>query len=139
MSGAACRANLRYCGEGCLDTQWMMAVSQAPTTYYYTDLGLTSRWLSEMANMKNPPLVVSISYGLNEDDVSSGEIIAFDTQAIKLGVMGVTIAASSGDDGANGYDARGNPAACKYVSQFPVSSPYVLSIGSTQVIDANYV
>ena len=138
MSVDTCRANIRYCAEGCLDTQWIMAVSQAPTTYYYTELGLTSEWLTEMANMKNPPLVVSISYGANEDNVSSGEIIAFDTQAMKLGVMGVTITASTGDDGANYYYSKyGQP--CAYVAVFPASSPYVLAIGSTQVFDANYV
>ena len=137
-SGAACRADLNYCAEGCLDTQWIMAVSQAPTTYYFTELGLTSEWLIEMANMKNPPLVVSMSYGIDEAYVSSGDVAAFNTQAMKLSVMGVTLTASSGDDGANSYYSKeGKP--CKYVSHFPGTSPYVLSIGSTQVIDVNNV
>ena len=134
-----CAANLEYCAQGCIDTQWITAVSQAPTTFYYTELGLTSEWLSEMANMKNPPLVVSISYSIDEDYISSGEIIAFNTQAIKLGVMGVTITASSGDDGANYYYSKLYPEYCGYVGSFPASNPYVLAIGSTQVIDATFV
>ena len=92
-----------------------------------------------MANMKNPPLVVSISYSIDEDYISSGEIIAFNTQAIKLGVMGVTITASSGDDGANYYYSKLYPEYCGYVGSFPASNPYVLAIGSTQVIDATFV
>ena len=135
QSGTWCRANLGYCAEGCLDTQWMTAVSYGPTTFYYSDLGITVEWLTEMANLRNPPLVVSISYGIDEMYVSVGETAAFSIQAIKLGVMGVTITASSGDDGANSYYSKsGQP--CAYVAMFPASNPYVLAIGSTQVMDA---
>ena len=37
---------------------------------------------------------------------------AFDIEAQKLGVMGVTIIASSGDDGAVGPKVRGSISAC---------------------------
>ena len=55
------------------------------------------------------------------------------SQAIKLGVMGVSIVASSGDDGANSYEARGNKANCGYNPVWPASCPFITSVGSTQV------
>lgn len=128
-----CGANVDYCAEGNLDLQYMMAVSQSPTIYYYTDLGLTSTWLIEMANMVEPPLVMSISYGIEERWLDSNEMNAFNTQAIKLGVMGVTILSSSGDDGASSWSVRGHPEKCGYYPVFPNTSPYVLSVGGTQV------
>jgi tripeptidyl-peptidase-1 len=55
-------------------------------------------------------------------------------QAIKLGVMGVTIVAASGDDGANSRNVRTNRGGtCGYVAIFPASSPYVTTVGATQV------
>ena len=138
MTAAFCFANLINCAEGCLDTQWMMAVSQGPTTFFHTDHGLTVEWLNEMVDMKNPPLVISVSYGIDELFVSIAETIAFNIQAIKLCAMGVTITAASGDDGANSFYSKKNREGypCKYVGTFPATNPYVLTIGATQVIDA---
>lgn len=45
--------------------------------------------------------------------------------------MGVSIIASSGDDGAFSRDLRTNSAACTYSPQFPASSPYVTAVGAT--------
>ena len=133
VSSAWCMNNILSCSEGNLDTEYMMAVSQSPTTYYYTSLGLTSAWLVEIASLVNPPLVISISYGIEEHYVDPGEMDAFNIQAIKLSVMGVTIVSSSGDDGANSWIARLDPAKCQYQPIFPCTSPYVLSVGGTQV------
>ena len=128
-----CSANIDYCGEGDLDLEYMMAVSQSPTIFYYTDLGLSSSWLIEMANMLEPPLVMSISYGIEERWIDSNYMNAFNTQAIKLGVMGVTLLSSSGDDGATSWSVRDHPENCAYFPVFPNTSPYVLSVGGTQV------
>ena len=85
------------CGEPNLDVQYMMAVSEySPTTHWYTDKNSFADWLLEVANTVNPPLVISISYGAGEDTVTSGEFDAFNLQAIKLGLMGITILVSSG-------------------------------------------
>ena len=134
-----CGVNLEYCGEGNLDLQYMMAVSQSPTIYYYTDLGLTSSWLIEMANLLEPPLVMSISYGIEERWLDLYEMNAFNTQAIKLGVMGITILSSSGDDGASSWSVRGRLENCGYYPVFPNTSPYVLSVGGTQVCFLLYI
>jgi subtilase family serine protease len=116
----------------------MMSTSKvSPTTHWYTDK-FFDRWLIDVANSENPPLVFSISYGAEEQliaDFNADTLDAFDIQAAKLGVMGVTIVASSGDDGANTRDYRVgmNPrGSCGYVMSFPASSPYVTAIGATQ-------
>ena len=85
------------CSEGNLDMQYILAISQgARTTNWYTDLNDFSGWLLAVANEVDPPLVVSISYGVAENFISASEFDAFELQAIKLGLMGVTIVVSSG-------------------------------------------
>ena len=94
--------------------------------YWYTDFSL-GHWLLTVANTVDPPLVFSISYGIEEAYVSESEMKAFTTQAIKLSVVGVTIVASSGDDGDDGV------ASCMYGPLFPASNPYVTAVASTMV------
>ena len=74
-----------------------MATSQkSPTTYWYSNSNSFATFLVALANLANPPLVMSISYGADESDVSRSELDAFNFQAMKLGVMGVTIMVASG-------------------------------------------
>ena len=119
------------CDEGSLDIQYIMAISQSPTTYYYTDLIYASEFLMLVANSESPPLVISISYGLRESYRSYSELDAFNVQAIKLSAMGVTIVAASGDDGAPSTIT--DTSQCAYTPEFFGTSPYVLSIGATKV------
>mmetsp|Transcript_11509 Transcript_11509/g.11152 ORF Transcript_11509/g.11152 Transcript_11509/m.11152 type:complete len:685 (-) Transcript_11509:48-2102(-) len=108
----------------------------SPTTYWYTDLSWAN-WLVTVANTVDPPLVFSISYGQEEQTLTTSELDAFNTEAIKLGVMGVTIVAASGDDGANSRSVRVNRGGtCGYVASFPASSPYVTAVGATQGIES---
>jgi tripeptidyl-peptidase-1 len=123
------------CAEANLDVQYLMAVSQVtPTTYFYwngTDWMLD--WLIYMTNMMNPPLVNSISYSSYELGYNSTYAQQFDTEAIKLGAMGVTLLSASGDDGVSGFLARSSPIYCGYYPQFPATSPYVTAVGGTMV------
>jgi tripeptidyl-peptidase I len=128
-----CRYNANDCAEGSLDVQYMMAISQSPTTYYYVDYQSFSSFLSVVLDSASPPLVISISYGADEIGVSSSEMNYFNVQAMKLGLMGVTIVVASGDDGALSPYARGQPANCGYVVSYPASSPYVVAVGATMV------
>ena len=50
-----------------------------------------------------------------------------------LGTRGVTIVVASGDDGVANYPARGNASACGFFPSYPASSPFVVSVGATQV------
>ncbi len=139
-SNTACKANYgNDCAEANLDVQWMMAVAQhTPTTYYYYDnddfmLG----WILEVAKTTRPVLVYSISYGLDEVYLPDSYGSEFDVQAIKLGVQGVTIVASSGDDGAISANGRDSYLYCGYMPSFPASSPYVVAVGGTMGPERN--
>lgn len=125
------------CGEANLDVQYMMAVAQnIPTVYFYdpdaSDDTFLLGWAEELLNMPNPPLVNSISYGAAEHFLDEAHVQAFDNSAIMLSAIGVTITASSGDDGAVGSDVRDGTEYCGYYPDWPASSPYVLSVGATQ-------
>lgn len=132
-SDSQCVALVDNCVESNLDVQYITSTSPlSPTTYWYTDLDFSS-WLVTVANTVNPPLMISISYGQDELSSSHSELDAFQTQAIKLGVMGVTIVVASGDDGANSYTVRKSTGHCGYSPLFPASCPYVVSVGATSV------
>ena len=132
-SSAKCIQSPSSCAEGNLDIQYIMAASPvSPTTFWYTDLEYFSRWMVLVANIAEPSLVYSISYGIEEMYVTSSERDAFETQIIKLSAVGVTIVAASGDDGAVSRMVR-TGGLCKYAPIFPASSPYVTAVGATMV------
>eukprot|EP01041_Mallomonas_annulata_P007120 gene7120-14483_t len=134
-SPSACVTDHNSCTESNLDVQYMTAVAQNTyTTIIYDDgKDVMVNWITSTANQANPSKVISISYGYQESDLVgySSYYNAFNTQAKKLGVMGVTIVVSSGDDGAPGSKARDSSASCGYDPPFPASSPYVLAVGAT--------
>ena len=146
-------------GECTLDTDVVMTVAPgAPTTFWMVD-----EWMYELGLALNvlktpPPSVVSISWGFSETRQCGPTDYGPDMPAnctylgitsnvsyvektniefMKLSARGITLIASSGDSGAPGdinadcsFDANPtyalNPA-------YPASSPYVLSIGATQL------
>ena len=131
-----CSLFIDNCVEGNLDVMYMMAVSQAtPMTYWYSrddsapsfsDELLT--WMLDMVASQRPPLVNSISYGSYEFEEPLSSANAFNVEAMKLGVQGVSIFVSSGDDGVANYVARESSEYCGYYPSFPASSPYVTAI-----------
>jgi hypothetical protein len=129
-----CETDGDLCGLSNLGAQYMMSTSpESPTTYWHSDSHFTD-WIVEVADTVNPPLVLSIGFWSEERTLARSVHLAFTTQAIKLGAMGVTIVASSGDDGAVGSVVREEGTGrCGYVPTFPSSNPFVTSIGSTSV------
>jgi tripeptidyl-peptidase-1 len=124
---------IEYCQEVNLEMQYLMSTAQSvPTTSYYTDNSLL-KWIKDVSDMTNPPKVFTISYGYPELYVSTYYINAFNAEAMKLGLMGVTLLAAAGDDGAPGYDVRDGDLTCGYYPIFPATSPYVTAVGATQV------
>lgn len=109
-----------------LNIQYLMTISRGSTTTLWSGLSLLA-WLKEVASTPNPPMVLSISYKQDERTTTDAEHIAFTTQAMKLGVMGVTIIAAAGDDGAV------STSNCEYRPVYPASNPYVTAIGATAV------
>jgi len=129
------------CGEANLDVQYITAVApKVPTTFWYvTKTTSFYEYLVAVAQQKEPVLVHSISYGADERALESSVKDSFDTEMIKLGLMGVTVMAATGDDGVAGQEARPNlqgKSACGYNPSFPASSPYVTAVGATQGIEA---
>ena len=61
-----------------------------------------------MSNEEYPPSSNSISWGANERFVSASTFETFNNEAMKLGVQGVTIVVSSGDNGAAGASGQCN-------------------------------
>lgn len=53
-------------------------------------------WIIDVANDPHPPMSNSISWGAFEEAVSVQEKDAFNNEALKLSLMGVTIVVSSG-------------------------------------------
>lgn len=133
VSDSICVSNPGTCSESNLDVQYIMATSPgSPTTFWY-DNSFTS-WLIAVASDSSLPLVLSISYGSDENRVSLASSNAFNTAAVKLSSMGVTILVSSGDDGALTSRVRNkNYQNCGYEPDFPASSPYVTAVGATSV------
>jgi tripeptidyl-peptidase-1 len=122
------------CGEANLDIQTIMAVAQnVDTTFWSTPKTTTFvHWITDMANATHPPLVHSVSYGQLESETDAASMQAFTNEAMKLGVRGVSVLVSSGDDGVAGPKARASTGLCGYNPQWPASSPYVTTVGATE-------
>lgn len=133
-SDTICNLDPGKCAEPSLDMQYLHAMSwDSNIIRIYADDPLS--WLLNISAMDNPPLVNSISYGYIEADLSFSDpfyMKTFDREAIKLGLRGVTLIASSGDDGVASFLVRGSLNQCAYVPTFPASSSYVTVIGGTQ-------
>ena len=114
-----------FCGEGSLDIQYIMGIAQqAQSIFWYEDPNVVFepflQFLIDVYNMKNPPSVLSISWGSDETDYFiygnyAYLIDQFNIEAMKLGAMGITILVSSGDKGVSGNacgclaDSSSNP------------------------------
>jgi len=153
------------CSEGNLDIQYLSSIAQGSTSIYWWVDDSTSTdpflaWILAVADMTNPPLSNSLSWGTIENLESSAVMHAFNTEALLLAAQGVTILVSSGDNGAPNsaftydgeavclcnYDsgsssvAWGGTAATNsnqwsgigYFPSFPATSPYVTAVGATQ-------
>lgn len=126
-------STLKDSGEGNLDIQYLIGISPgSPTTFWHNDGGYNT-FLNEVLDDPNPPLVLSLSYGLQESFTTAGTHKFVTTAAKKLGVIGVTLVVASGDDGAVGTDARSSPPKCDYQPYFPAGNPYFTAIGATVV------
>jgi tripeptidyl-peptidase-1 len=132
---SVCLREKGNCSEANLDVQYILAVAQGASTWYWNapaDLEPFTEWIFSVNDLENPPLVHSVSYGNYETDYPLKKIRAFNTVAQKLGLRGVTILVASMDDGAALFRARNDSSKCGYNSAFPSSSPFVTSVGATQ-------
>ncbi|OQR87000.1 tripeptidyl-peptidase [Achlya hypogyna] len=126
-------------GEASLDVQYITAMApNAETTVWSINdsknYGDADCWISDWANQvlsdPNPSLVHSISYGDEEANMVPGGLDALkhtDELFQKFAVRGLTILIASGD---NGVSSTGCSVSAP---EWPASSPYVLSVGATQI------
>jgi len=143
VSQSFCQQSSSSCDEANLDVQYLMGMSTGtPTTYWDMSTGSTEaafadgleNWIHQVAGDPHPPLVNSISYGAPEFLLDPATMKVFNNEAKLLGLQGVTIVVSSGDDGVAGPLSRPGmqQQACSYRPNFPASSPYVTTVGATQ-------
>lgn len=135
--------------EASLDIQYQIGVNTNTIEYYVS----MQDWLYQFANMlynlTNPPLVNSMSYGWAEKDQCdpmvfpecyiSGDAEEYtkrtNIEFLKLSLRGLTLLASSGDAGAPGRTSEECDETAPLNPTFPTSSPYVLSVGGTIVLN----
>merc|ERR1719450_499661 len=118
--------------EATLDTQYIMGLGANITTWFWSTGGRHEteepflQWLVNVGNTSIVPPVHSISYGEGEIILSKAYMNRVNVEFMKLGLRGVTILSSSGDDGAGCVNKT------KFSPHFPASSPYVTAVGGTR-------
>jgi kumamolisin len=93
-----------------------------------TEHGILSALHKAIANDHELPDAISISWGEPEIGVSEAIRNSIEETLREAALLGVTVCASSGDEGALNGSSDGTPTV-----NFPASSPHVLSCGGTSV------
>jgi tripeptidyl-peptidase-1 len=139
--------------EATLDIQYQTGVNNNTDLYYVS----AKDWLYQLSNLvyrsDNPPKVLSMSYGWAEWDQCDPNVFPTcliyksaeqyskrsNIEFMKLGLRGITLVASSGDAGAPGRTNEGCDGDNKLNPAFPASSPWVLAIGGTIIMNATTI
>ncbi|EGC39256.1 hypothetical protein DICPUDRAFT_27222 [Dictyostelium purpureum] len=135
-------------GESTLDVQYGAAIAEDAQFWFWTVDGWMFEFSSALAEQYPAPYVVSMSWGWPEPEQCGGNnpancqkgensfeyVERTNIEFQKIGLRGITLLASSGDDGAPG---NGNPD-CSTKGQvistiFPGASPWVTSVGATML------
>lgn len=91
-TGDICISDIQSCAEANLDVQWMTAISQYPTkTFLFydnvtTDITLAVEWIQFLADLTDPPLVISVSYGADEASIAN-VVDLFNIEFIKVALF----------------------------------------------------
>jgi len=133
--------------EATLDIQYAWGISYNTSAWYWTVNGWILEWALEFektqASGSGVPSVVSMSWGWTENDQceitpctnSQTYVGRCNNEFQKIIMTGITICASSGDQGAPG---DGDPdcldKAQPVSSIYPGASPFVLSVGATMLV-----
>ncbi|KAA8923210.1 S8 family serine peptidase [Thermoplasma sp.] len=125
--------NSHWVEETSLDVEWAHASAPyARIVLVISNNDTVSSLTSALNYMINNirPDVISLSWGIAENQVAKPDLIAMDAIYQEASQEGITIVAASGDNGA--YDGTGN-----LTVNFPASSPYVLSVGGVSLFAFN--
>ncbi|KAG7275441.1 hypothetical protein CRUP_033174 [Coryphaenoides rupestris] len=121
--------------EASLDVEYIMSTGANISTWVFTNPGRHEaqepflQWMVLLSNMSALPWVHTVSYGDDEDSLSTAYMTRINTEFMKAGVRGISLLFASGDSGAG----------CRHVPKeensfrpsFPASSPYVTTVGGT--------
>ncbi|XP_028252198.1 tripeptidyl-peptidase 1 [Parambassis ranga] len=120
--------------EASLDVEYIMSTGANISTWVFTNPGRHEsqepflQWMVLLSNMSDLPWVHTISYGDDEDSLSTAYMMRINTEFMKAGVRGLSLLFASGDSGAG----------CRHLGKensfrpsFPASSPYVTTVGGT--------
>ncbi|KAH9062405.1 subtilisin-like protein [Lactarius vividus] len=124
--------------ESNLDTQYAVAMTYpTPVIFYSIGQGpagttdwLTS-WFRHLFTASNFPRTISISYVVDERFTPVEYATYMCTQFGMLGVRGVSVLISSGDDGIGKGDCVAHDGTVRFVTNFPATCPYVTAVGGT--------
>ncbi|XP_038626416.1 tripeptidyl-peptidase 1 [Tachyglossus aculeatus] len=121
--------------EASLDVQYLMSTGANISTWVFSNPGRHEaqepflQWLLALSNTSALPWVHTVSYGDDEDSLSSVYLDRVNAELMKAGARGLTLLFASGDSGAG----------CRTVASgthvfrpsFPASSPYITAVGGT--------
>ncbi|KAM9355941.1 tripeptidyl-peptidase 1 [Pholidichthys leucotaenia] len=121
--------------EASLDVEYIMSTGANISTWVFTNPGRHEsqepflQWMVLLSNMTDLPWVHTISYGDDEDSLSTAYMRRINTEFMKAGVRGLSLLFASGDSGA-GCRQLSKDQNC-FRPSFPASSPYVTTVGGT--------
>ncbi|KAK2826040.1 hypothetical protein Q5P01_020254 [Channa striata] len=121
--------------EASLDIEYIMSTGANISTWVFTNPGRHEsqepflEWMVLLSNMSDLPWVHTISYGDDEDSLSTAYMTRINTEFMKAGVRGISLLFASGDSGA-GCRPLSDKQNC-FRPSFPASSPYVTTVGGT--------
>jgi len=135
--------------ESTLDVQYAGAVAETASVWFWTVKGWMYEFASDFASTSQVPYVVSMSWGWPEPlqcesgiancngGTSEQYVDRVNVEFQKIGLMGVTLLAASGDQGAPGDgspDCAGGKSPISTI--FPGASPWVTSVGATMLVSS---
>jgi subtilase family serine protease len=115
--------------EADLDLEWSGAVAPNASIYYVNSSDAFTSLIYAVAQNTAP--VISISYGLCEQQLSTSDAASLEQTARQANAQGITIVAPTGDSGAADCDTA-DPATKGLAVDFPASMPYVTAVGGTE-------
>ncbi|KAI8869506.1 putative protease S8 tripeptidyl peptidase I [Ramicandelaber brevisporus] len=119
--------------EANLDVQTVIGLaSGVPVSFVSGGLATMTGFknvMNYLKDQKEPPSVISFSYGFNENSVSKVNAIELCEVFKKLGARGTSVIVASGDGGVAG--SRPSDTCTNFVPTFPASCPHVTAVGAT--------
>ncbi|KAH8896384.1 subtilisin-like protein [Thozetella sp. PMI_491] len=119
--------------EANLDVQYTVGlVNGIPVTFLSSGqptLNGTINVANHILSKRNPPSVLVIPYGFNEDQIDSALARNLCNSFQKLGAQGVSVIVPSGDGGVGGISA--SQQCTTFIPTFPATCPYVTVVGGT--------